>query len=246
MKINYDNISKTYDNYRSYAPSQTSPLIKFGNVEPGLKILDLGCGTGNLSRQLLDDIRVDTIGLDKSLNMLAKARNKALPVLCADAELSPLPFKDNSFDRVILSFVIHHIKNRLDLIKECYRILNGGALILVTSSHEQIEGTHPVIKEFFPSLIEADKRRFPEIPELDNFLHRAGFKDIRHEELVVSKISIDREYLEKVRNKFISTFYLLSDDEFQAGVEKLERFIENIREPVFREWRGTMIYGKKL
>jgi SAM-dependent methyltransferase len=243
--INYDNISKTYDNYRSYTPSQTSPLIKFGNIEPGMKILDLGCGTGNLSRQLLDDLQVSAIGLDKSFNMLAKARNKALTVLCADADSSPLPFRDNSFDRVIISFVMHHIKNRQDLIKECYRVLRGGALILVTSSHDQIQGMHWVLQKFFPSLVEADKKRFPEISDLDSYFQSAGFKDISHEELVVSKIPIDREYLEKVRNKFISTFYLLSDEEFQTGVEELEEFIENIKEPVYREWRGMMIIGQK-
>ena len=71
------------------------------------------------------------------------------------------------------------------------------------------------------------------------------FRDIRHEELIVSKIPIDRVYLEKVKNKFVSTFLLLPENEFKAGVEKLDLFIKKNTEPVYREWRGTMIYGKK-
>jgi ubiquinone/menaquinone biosynthesis C-methylase UbiE len=245
MKIDYKNISKTYDTYRSFAHSEVLQLIRFGKIERGMTILDLGCGTGNLSAQLLEWTLADTIGMDKSLPMLEKANKKALQVLCADADFCPLPFKNGSFDVVIMAYVIHHIKNRMALIRECFRILNGGALILLTSSHGQIDRLHPVIKDFFPSLIEMDKKRFPEISKLDYFLRMVEFKDIKHEELIITKIPIDRDYLDKIKNKFVSTFYLLSENEFKTGIEKLEVFIKNNTEPVYREWRGTMIYGKK-
>ncbi|MBI4763903.1 MAG: class I SAM-dependent methyltransferase [Deltaproteobacteria bacterium] len=189
--IDYDDISKTYDNYRSYANSEVRQLIRFGKIEKGRKILDLGCGTGNLSARLSECILVDTIGVDKSFQMLEKASKKGLKVLGADADRCPLPFKNDSFDVVIGAYVIHHILNRKDLIRECFRILDGGALILLTSSHVQIENMHPVIKEFFPSLIEMDKKRFPEISTLDYLFQSAGFQDIRHEELVVGKIPIE-------------------------------------------------------
>lgn len=246
MKIDYSHISKTYDHYRSFAPSEILHLIRFGKIEPGLKILDLGCGTGNLSARLSNCIAVDLVGLDKSLAMLEKAREKGVKVLCADADFSPLPFKNASFDGVMMAYVIHHIKQRPALIRECFRILKGGALILLTSSHDQIEGTHPAIKEFFPSLIEMDKERFPEISELDHYFQSAGFREISHEELIISKIPIDEAYLDKVKNKFISTFYLLPENEFKNGVERLEVFIKSLEEPAYREWRGTMIYGRKL
>ncbi len=71
-----------------------------------------------------------------------------------------------------------------------------------------------------------DKKRFPEISKLDYFFQSAGFKDIEHEELIISKIPIDIDYLEKVKNKFISTFFLLPENEFKAGVEKLDQFIK--------------------
>jgi len=47
----------------------------------------------------------------------------------------------------------------------------------------------------------------------------AGFKNIKHKELIISNIPIDMKYLEKVRNKFVSTFYLLTDSEFNEGIE---------------------------
>ena len=47
MNIDYNNISETYDNHRSYGHSEILQLIRFGKIETGMKILDLGCGTGN-------------------------------------------------------------------------------------------------------------------------------------------------------------------------------------------------------
>ena len=209
-----------------------------------MKILDLGCGTGNLSAALLAFIKADTIGIDKSLQMLKKAKAKEIQVVCADADCN-LPFNDHSFDVVIGSYVIHHIKNKMSLIAECFRILRDGSLIFLTSSHDQIERLHPVIREFFPSLIELDKKRFPEISELDYSFKAAGFKNIKHEELIISNIPIDMKYLEKVRNKFVSTFHLLTKNEFNEGIKKLETFIKNNKEPVYRDWRGTVIFGEK-
>ena len=80
MNINYNNISETYDNHRSYGHSEIMQLVRFGKIETGMKILDLGCGTGNLSVRLLECIPVDMIGIDKSMLMLKKARGKALQV----------------------------------------------------------------------------------------------------------------------------------------------------------------------
>jgi ubiquinone/menaquinone biosynthesis C-methylase UbiE len=213
-------------------------------LKKGMMILDLGCGTGNISSQLLEFVSVKSIGVDKSYSMLKKAKAKALHVLCADAE-HIMPFRENSFDVVIGAYVIHHLKNRDALIKECFRILDNGSLIFLISSHDQIERMHPVIKDFFPKLVELDKKIFPEISELEYFFKTAGFKNIRHEELIIRKIRIDLKYLEKVKNKFISTFYLLPETEFNTGVKKLEAFIRNIQEPLYRDWCGTMICGEK-
>lgn len=47
MELNYTEISKTYDNYRSYPKSLIKKIIEFGKINEGMKILDLGCGTGN-------------------------------------------------------------------------------------------------------------------------------------------------------------------------------------------------------
>jgi ubiquinone/menaquinone biosynthesis C-methylase UbiE len=245
MEVNYTDISKTYDDYRAYPDSLIKKIIALGSISRGKKVLDLGCGTGNIASQLQKAIKVDVIGVDASFAMLKVAKGKSVEVICADIDNAPLPFRNGSFDTVMVAYVIHQIKNLKFLLSECYRVLRDGALVLLTSSHKQIENQHPVIKDFFPSFIDIDKGRFPDIQQIDYLLNSLGLKDIKHREMIVENIPIDYEYLQKVKNRYVSTYYLIPQSEFETGVKQLEAFIMNMRQPEFRNWHGTIIRGLK-
>ena len=131
------------------------------------------------------------------------------------------------------------------MLSECHRVLRDGVLVLLTSSHKQIEDQHPIIKDFFPSYIDIDKSRFPDIHQIDYLLNSISFKDIKHEEVTVENIPIDYEYLQKVKNKYVSTYHLMPEGEFENGIAKLEAFIINRNQPQFRDWHGTIIRGLK-
>jgi ubiquinone/menaquinone biosynthesis C-methylase UbiE len=245
MEVNYTDISKTYDDYRSYPESLIKKIIALGKISQGKKVLDLGCGTGNIAWQLQKAIKTDVIGVDASFAMLKVAKGKSVEVICADIDNAPLPFRDSSFDTVLVVYVIHQIKNLKFLLSECYRVLRYGVLILLTSSHKQIENQHPVIKDFFPSFIDIDKDRFPDIQQIDYLLNSLGLKDIKHEDMIVENVPIDHEYLQKVKNKYVSTYYLIPQSEFDNGVKQLEAFVMNMKQPEFRDWHGTIIRGLK-
>jgi len=245
MAVNYTDISKTYDNYRSYPESLIKKVIALGKISQGKRVLDLGCGTGNVASQLRKTIKADVIGVDASFPMLKVARDKSLEVICADIDNRQLPFRDGSFDTIIGAYVIHQIKNLNFVLSECYRVLHRGVLVLLTSSHKQIENQHPIIKKFFPSYIDIDKSRFPDIHSIDYLLNSLGFKDIKHEEVTVEDIPIDYEYLQKVKNKYVSTYHLIPQSEFDDGIARLEVFIMNSKQPEFRNWHGTILYGLK-
>jgi ubiquinone/menaquinone biosynthesis C-methylase UbiE len=245
MEVNYTDISKTYDEYRSYPESLIKKIIALGRISQGKKVLDLGCGTGNIAWQLQKAIKADVIGVDASFAMLRIAKGKSVEAIRADIDNAPLPFHDGSFDTVLVAYVIHQIKNLKFLLSECYRVLRAGALVLLTSSHKQIENQHPVIKDFFPSFIDIDKGRFPDINQIDNLLNSLGLNDIKHEDMIVENIPIDYEYLQKVKNRYVSTYHLIPQSEFETGVNKLEAFITNMKQPESRDWHGTIIRGLK-
>jgi len=243
--VNYADISKIYDDYRSYPEALIKRMIELAGISRGKKVLDLGCGTGNIAYQIKNTIDADLIGVDASLAMLKVAKNKSLEVLCTDIDNQRLPFHDGSFDAIIGAYVIHQLKNLDFLLSECYRVLRNGVLVLLTSSHKQIEDQHPIINDFFPSYVDIDKGRFPDIDRIDFLLESLAFKDIKHEEVTVANIPIDSEYLQKVKDKYVSTYHLMPDREFENGVAKLEAFIMKNRQPELRDWHATIISGLK-
>jgi ubiquinone/menaquinone biosynthesis C-methylase UbiE len=244
-QVDYAGISKIYDNYRSYPDGLIKRIIELGRISQEKKVLDLGCGTGNVASQLRKTINADIIGVDASFPMLKVARDKSLEVICADIDNRQLPFRDGSFNTIIGAYVIHQIKNLTFMLSECYRVLHRGVLILLTSSHKQIENQHPIIKKFFPSYVDIDKGRFPDIHQIDKLLNSLGFKDIQHQEVTVENIPIDYEYLQKVKSKYVSTYHLMPQSEFENGIAQLEAFIVNSNQPEFRDWHGTIVCGLK-
>jgi ubiquinone/menaquinone biosynthesis C-methylase UbiE len=245
MGVDYSTISKTYDKYRGHSPLLIKNICEFGQIGNAMRILDLGCGTGDAACQLKDQDNLDVIGLDKSRPMLEIAASKAVDVVCADVDISLVPFRDSSFDRIISIYVIHHISNLERLFEECFRVLRYGYVVLLTSSHAQIRNQHPVIKDFFPTCIDIDLARFPDIPVVDQLLHEAGFSELSHRDITLGGLPIDEKYTEQVKNKFVSTYHLLEQKEFEEGVKRLETFIAGSPKPQQREWRGTLILGKK-
>ncbi len=245
MKIDYSSISGNYDKYRSYPHDLIKRIIQFGEIRAGTRVLDVGCGTGNVSSLLQQLVNIEVIGFDKSISMLETAAAKGLDVICADADYVNMPFSENSFDTVIAAYVIQHIDNLGLLLAECHRILREGFLVLLTSSHKQIESQHPVISQFFPGTIEIEKARFTDILQIEKLLRAAGFTDIGREEVRVEGIPIDRRYLAQVKNKYVSTYHLLPQSEFDEGVRRLEAFIADREGTEYREWRGTLVRGRK-
>ncbi len=243
MTFDYDDISKAYDRHRSFRDTEIARIIEFAGIDGGMRILDVGCGTGNAASQLAGLLDVDIVGVDKSTAMLHVAKNKSVETLCKDIDDSPLPFRSESFDIVMGTYVIHHIRNLDSVFSECHRVLRNGTLVLLTSSHAQIERGHAAITRFFPSFITIDKARFPDVGRLYELLRAAGFRHVDHEEVRIEGIPIDQSYLQRVKSKFISTYRLMPQEEFERGVERLEAYIGETVPPESGEWRGTLIRG---
>lgn len=105
-----------------------------------LSVLDVGCGTGSLTRFLHDRLPpgagADYLGIDAAEAMVAVAAKKrgARPALRFQAALAEeLPAPDASFDRVVSAFFFHHVNYGLKrrVLAECWRVLRPGGLGLI-------------------------------------------------------------------------------------------------------------------
>jgi tRNA (uracil-5-)-methyltransferase TRM9 len=114
-------------------------LIEFlTNTEKNSKVLDIGCASGRYFIKM----EAELTGLDFSKEMLKEASKKAkelnikFKAIQHDLTKTPLPFEDESFNKILCTATLHCIpkkENRLNLLKEIYRILkkDGNFLIKV-------------------------------------------------------------------------------------------------------------------
>src|SRR5581483_2287360 len=91
-------------------------------------VLDLGCGNGKSTNFLKGR---NVIGIDLSENEMIKAKNKYRKKYYFVADATKLPFKSNSFDLIVAVNLLHHLADKTDEgVKECYRILKKGGMLL--------------------------------------------------------------------------------------------------------------------
>lgn len=96
-------------------------------IQPGQKLLDIGCGRGEFLRGFIN-CGVRGFGVDRSSAAQRYCPQADLRV--ADLESSPLPFDDNTFDVVYSKSVIEHFYYPEKLIKEIYRVIKPGGLVI--------------------------------------------------------------------------------------------------------------------
>lgn len=108
-------------------------LISAANIEPGHHILDIGCGTGTLVVQLKRQYpSAQVVGIDPDPKALRRARIKAARAAVSvqfDAGFADeLPYKEESFDHVLSSFMFHHLEEgeRENMLREVLRVLKSG------------------------------------------------------------------------------------------------------------------------
>jgi demethylmenaquinone methyltransferase/2-methoxy-6-polyprenyl-1,4-benzoquinol methylase len=101
-------------------------IFRYIQSVEGKRIVDLCCGTGDLSR-LLDRKGANVVSLDFSLNMLQRGvEKKALRGSPMAADVSLIPFKDNTFHVAAIAFGVRNIPDLDDFLREVLRVLKPG------------------------------------------------------------------------------------------------------------------------
>lgn len=150
--------------------------IVFSQLKPylcgrkNLKILDIGCGTGIMMKSFQKYGKVN--GVDVELKALNFCCQRGLDNL-SQADITALPFKNGSFDVVSIFDVLYHkgIKDDLKALKEIFRIIKpGGILILTDSADMKLWSRHDIAAHA--------RERYTTL-KLSRRIKSAGFKIIK-------------------------------------------------------------------
>ena len=125
-------------------------MISMAELQPGQRVLDIGCGTGNLLLALgRDDQGVEIEGLDPDPRALAKAARKAhragVAASWRPGYAQDLPHADGSVDRVFSSLMLHHLPDddgKDTLLAEVRRVLRPDGLLVLADidGHSAVDG----------------------------------------------------------------------------------------------------------
>ena len=157
-------------------------LIQQAHIQPGMRVLDLGCGTGTLTiliKQMHPDAEV--IGLDGDRIILEIARskiNKAGLNITLDYGLAfQLPYPVNSFDRVLSSLVIHHLvtEDKQRAMLEIQRVLRSGGELHIVDFGKPRNTYSRLVSLVMRRLEEANDNIQGLLPEM---IQRAGFMQV--------------------------------------------------------------------
>jgi trans-aconitate 2-methyltransferase len=243
--------------YHKFQAERSAPffdLLALVGIRPNLKVVDLGCGTGELTRRLAVTLpHSDVTGLDSSSQMLEKAvSHSSLGLRFEQGDQAQLT---GEWDLIFSNAALHWSENHEELIPHLYdRLKPGGQIaVQVPSNHNHI--SHQIYRETaseepFKTILNGFQRYAPvlSIDEYAGLLFQCGAESIVAFEKVYAHVLEDSDAVVE----WISGTALVPY--FERLGEYKERFVAALRvkmraalpeSPVFYPFRRTLFSARK-
>ena len=215
---NYDKLFWTKDK------DFLSLIIENADLESEHLALDVGTGTGVVANEVAKHVR-HVVAIDIADSMLSKGKWSDISVLKWD--IADVLFAQGLFDRVFARMVFHHILDNLDrAILRCFDLLKEDGKIVIA------EGVPPsndddVIKWFTDMFALKEKRRTFTPSNLEFYLEKNGFKDIKTDIHVMEDFNVNNwlinSGLSEQRQNQILQMHLTADDKIKRAYNMREK-----------------------
>jgi demethylmenaquinone methyltransferase/2-methoxy-6-polyprenyl-1,4-benzoquinol methylase len=210
----FDGVAKHYD--------RTNDVLSLGNAwiwraatvkavapKAGEKILDLAAGTGTSSAALAKS-GAEVTAADFSPGMIEVGRRKHPGITFVEADAMNLPFADNEFDAVTISFGLRNIEDPKKALSEMFRVLKPGGRLVVCEFSKPPRaifraGYTAYMRFIMPAVVDAASsnpeaytyladsiRDWPDQVTLSQWIRGAGFTRVAYRNLTVGVVALHR------------------------------------------------------
>lgn len=129
--MSFDVAAEAYDRFMGrYSVLLAPKLAEFAGVRPGQRVLDVGCGPGSLTAELVRHVgAVNVAAVDPSESFVAAARGRNPGVEVVRASAETMPFSSGSFDAAIAQLVVHFMTDPIAGLAEMARVTRRDGVV---------------------------------------------------------------------------------------------------------------------
>lgn len=151
-------------------------------VQPGTKVLDLGCGDGELLAWLAQNKQVDARGVEISGARVQRAIARGVSVYQGDIDQGLRDYPDQAFDYVILSQTLQEARQPLRVLRDLLRVGRHGIVAFPNFGHWRVRLAHlwsgraPRTKLFPYEWYDSPNIHFLTVEDFESLVAREGWK----------------------------------------------------------------------
>jgi SAM-dependent methyltransferase len=184
------------DAYTRFMGVYSDPLalrfVELLDLQPGQRVLDVGCGPGVLTAQLA--VRVgaaEVVAIDPSRPFVESTRQRLPGVEVCEGSAEDLPFPDDGFDLAVAQLVVHFMSDPVAGLAEMARVTRPGGLVAANVwDHAGISGPLTTfwraVRDLDPQAIDESARPGTREGQLAELFARAGLRDLESGSITVT------------------------------------------------------------
>ena len=190
-----------------------SYINKIINPRKGDRILDIGCGVGYMIETFRQVAEVETVGLDISFESLSISKdNVGGNFVLGNAE--KLPFKNDSFDKLLIADVLEHIEDDHHALDEVCRVGRDGAVLVISTPALEGALTSTPVKTFLHKehdAFQANRR--------DGYRTKELVKLLKSKNIEVTDVLYTNVFFSEIFLAICKIFYYLKNGRYNSQAE---------------------------